>query len=285
MAVGDHLERSQTILVELENSNSPDIAYERQAAADLVESNRLFRLTAASAGDTATASLLEDLERVLLEISNSPSEMSRRQLQDSAERNRRPGNSIQSESVRLPGTGAREKGSNMNRLYRNSLARGPLRRGPVGAGQADDRHATGCSRRWIGPARRWSGHKRRWANFVSTSIWTSSRCCWPRRSPLRSPRRSTRRVEKSRELRTHFVFDRGHDLYSRGMDALDQRDYDRALRDFDQYYKAAAEKKERARRRRALLEGVRAEQAGPPRRFPGHARATGEILSLQPLAE
>ena len=82
VAVGDHLERSQNILVELENSNSPDIAYERQAAADLVESNRLFRLTAASAGDTATASLLEDLERVLLEISNSPLEMSGRQLQD-----------------------------------------------------------------------------------------------------------------------------------------------------------------------------------------------------------
>jgi hypothetical protein len=82
VAVGDHLERSQTILVELENSDSPDIAYERQAAADLVESNRLFRLTAASAGDTATASVLEDLERVLLEVSNSPSEMSHRQLQD-----------------------------------------------------------------------------------------------------------------------------------------------------------------------------------------------------------
>jgi hypothetical protein len=82
VAVGDHLERSQTILVELENSNSLDIAYERQAAADLVESNRLFRLTAASAGDTATANLLDDLERVLIEISNSPSEMSRRQLQN-----------------------------------------------------------------------------------------------------------------------------------------------------------------------------------------------------------
>jgi len=81
VAVGDHLERSQTILVELENSESPDISYERKAAADLVESNRLFRLTAASAGDTATASVLEDLERALIEISNSPTEMSRHQLQ------------------------------------------------------------------------------------------------------------------------------------------------------------------------------------------------------------
>jgi hypothetical protein len=81
VAVGDHLERSQTILVELENASSPDIAYERQAAADLVESNRLFRQTASFAGDTATAGLLEDLERVLLEVANSPTEMSRRELQ------------------------------------------------------------------------------------------------------------------------------------------------------------------------------------------------------------
>jgi len=82
VAVGDHLERSQTILVELENSSVPDIAYERQAAADLVESNRLFRQTAAVTGDTATASLLEDLERVLIEVANSPSEMSSKQLRD-----------------------------------------------------------------------------------------------------------------------------------------------------------------------------------------------------------
>jgi hypothetical protein len=81
VAVGDHLERSQTILVELENSSSTNIEYERETAADLVESNRIFRQTAASAGDTATASVLEDLERVLIEISNSPSELSSRQLQ------------------------------------------------------------------------------------------------------------------------------------------------------------------------------------------------------------
>jgi HEAT repeat protein len=35
-----------------------------------------------------------------------------------------------------------------------------------------------------------------------------------------------------------------HDLYSRGMDSLDHRDYDRALQDFDRYYKAEADKKE-----------------------------------------
>jgi hypothetical protein len=52
-------------------------------------------------------------------------------------------------------------------------------------------------------------------------------------------------AEKWNELgKSHFIFDRGHDGYSRGLSALDSRDYDRALRDFDQYYKAASEKKE-----------------------------------------
>ena len=87
VAVGDHLERSQTMLVELSNAGAPksgqlDISYEQRAAEDLLESNRLYRQTAASAGDVATASLLEDLERVLLEVAHSPSAMSEKQLQD-----------------------------------------------------------------------------------------------------------------------------------------------------------------------------------------------------------
>jgi tetratricopeptide (TPR) repeat protein len=39
-------------------------------------------------------------------------------------------------------------------------------------------------------------------------------------------------------------FEHERDLYSRGMAALDQREYERALKDFDQYYKVAADKKE-----------------------------------------
>jgi hypothetical protein len=51
--------------------------------------------------------------------------------------------------------------------------------------------------------------------------------------------------EKMNErFRWNFQFDRARDLYSRGLAALDERDYDRALRDFDQYYKSAADKKE-----------------------------------------
>jgi hypothetical protein len=87
VAVGDHLERSQMILVELANAGKPaagnlDISYEQKTAEDLLESNRLYRQTALTSGDTATASLLEDLERVLLEIAHSPSEVSARQLDE-----------------------------------------------------------------------------------------------------------------------------------------------------------------------------------------------------------
>jgi anti-sigma factor RsiW len=87
VAVGDHLERSQTVLVELSNAGAPssgalDISYEQRAAEDLVESNRLYRQTAMSAGDAATANLLEELENVLLDIAHSPSEVSEKQLED-----------------------------------------------------------------------------------------------------------------------------------------------------------------------------------------------------------
>jgi hypothetical protein len=87
VAVGDHLERSQMILVELANAGAPaagrlDISYEQQTAEDLLESNRLYRQTAATNGDVATAALLEDLERVLLEIAHSPSEVSAHQLEE-----------------------------------------------------------------------------------------------------------------------------------------------------------------------------------------------------------
>ena len=87
VAVGDHLERSQMVLVELANADAPaagrlDISYEQQTAEDLLESNRLYRQTAATNGDVATAALLEELERALLEIAHSPSEVSARQLEE-----------------------------------------------------------------------------------------------------------------------------------------------------------------------------------------------------------
>jgi len=86
VAVGDHLERSQMVLAEL--SNAPDhkgkldITDERQMASELLDDNRLYRQTARSTGDTAVANVLDDLERVLLEIAHSPTEVSSGQLDD-----------------------------------------------------------------------------------------------------------------------------------------------------------------------------------------------------------
>jgi hypothetical protein len=79
VAVGDYLERSQMVLIELSNASPKrplDISSEQERAADLVSESRLYRQTAAHTGDTAVAGLLDELDRVLLEITHSPSELS-----------------------------------------------------------------------------------------------------------------------------------------------------------------------------------------------------------------
>ncbi|HTS29800.1 MAG TPA: hypothetical protein VMH81_28210 [Bryobacteraceae bacterium] len=84
VAVGDYLERSQMVLVELANANPKapmDISSEQERAADLVSESRLYRQTAAHTGDTAVASVLDDLDRVLLEIAHAPSQISPEELE------------------------------------------------------------------------------------------------------------------------------------------------------------------------------------------------------------
>jgi hypothetical protein len=74
-AVGDYLERSQIVLIGLANAdpNAPlDISLDQERARDLVSENRLYRQTAERTGQAGIASLLEDLERVLLEIEHAP---------------------------------------------------------------------------------------------------------------------------------------------------------------------------------------------------------------------
>ena len=65
--LGDHLDRSQMVLVELVSAGGTtgdvDISTERARAEQLVAVNRLYRQTAASTGDAAMASVLDDLER------------------------------------------------------------------------------------------------------------------------------------------------------------------------------------------------------------------------------
>ncbi len=86
VAVGDHLERSQMVLAELDTApdgkGKVDISDERRMAEDLLDDNRLYRQTARTTGDNSVASVLDDLERVLLEIAHSPSEISSEQLED-----------------------------------------------------------------------------------------------------------------------------------------------------------------------------------------------------------
>jgi hypothetical protein len=84
VAVGEHLEQSQMILIELVNNETKgtvDISGEQRRAEDLIGENRLYRQAAMKSGDTAVSSVLDELERVLLEIAHSPSKL------DSAEFN------------------------------------------------------------------------------------------------------------------------------------------------------------------------------------------------------
>jgi hypothetical protein len=78
VAVGEHLERSQMILIELVNNETKgpvDISGEQQRAEDLIGENRLYRQAALKSGDRAVSSVLDELERVLLDIAHSPSKL------------------------------------------------------------------------------------------------------------------------------------------------------------------------------------------------------------------
>jgi hypothetical protein len=89
IAVGDHLERSQMVLVELAHAESDgplDISAERQLADDLVASNRLYRQTAQQMGQASVAGVLDELERVLVEVARGPSTVSMQQLADIQQR-------------------------------------------------------------------------------------------------------------------------------------------------------------------------------------------------------
>ena len=94
VAVGDYLDRSQMVLIELANAGpdaASDISAAQQRAANLVGENRLYRQTAMATGDAAVASVLDELERVLLEIAHSPSRLSTEQLNELQRRLRTDG--------------------------------------------------------------------------------------------------------------------------------------------------------------------------------------------------
>ena len=109
VAVGDHLERSQMVLVELVNAKpgaALDISAEQHRAKDLVAANRLYRQTAQRAGETGVASVLDELERVLVEIANSPSKITSPQLAELRKRIESRGILFK---IRVVGTDVRER--------------------------------------------------------------------------------------------------------------------------------------------------------------------------------
>jgi hypothetical protein len=81
-SVADHLDRSERVLTDIMNTHEPgDISSEQRWAEDLVTTSRLYRQDAIDAGEQSIATVLDDLERNLLEIVHSPSKISAADLE------------------------------------------------------------------------------------------------------------------------------------------------------------------------------------------------------------
>jgi hypothetical protein len=81
-SVADHLDRSARVLSDIMNaSGRADISVEQRWAGDLLDTSRLYRQDALDAGEQSVASVLDDLERSLLEIVHTPSRASAADLE------------------------------------------------------------------------------------------------------------------------------------------------------------------------------------------------------------
>lgn len=110
VAIGHHLERSQMILVELANAPTDgplDVALERASAGELVSANRLYRQTALRSGETALAAVLDELERVLLEVAAGPERLAPADLEELQRRIEARGLLFK---IRVVGSQVRERG-------------------------------------------------------------------------------------------------------------------------------------------------------------------------------
>jgi hypothetical protein len=76
-AIADHLDRSQILLAELVNTPTLrraatlDISEEQRRAEELLDANRIYRQAATEAGEGTVADLLDQLERLLLELTHA----------------------------------------------------------------------------------------------------------------------------------------------------------------------------------------------------------------------
>jgi hypothetical protein len=71
--VEEHLERSQRVLVAASHAQAPgELEPARAVAADLVRDNRLYRQTALRTGEARLVDVLDELERLLVDLSKAP---------------------------------------------------------------------------------------------------------------------------------------------------------------------------------------------------------------------
>ncbi|GMR23419.1 MAG: hypothetical protein BMS9Abin37_1846 [Acidobacteriota bacterium] len=68
VALGEHLDRSEVLLLEVVNTEHGGIGQE--AARELLRESRLYRQTAYRVGDVATSDVLDELERLLLDVAH-----------------------------------------------------------------------------------------------------------------------------------------------------------------------------------------------------------------------
>ncbi|HKY34108.1 MAG TPA: hypothetical protein VJV23_16380 [Candidatus Polarisedimenticolia bacterium] len=93
VAVADHLERCQHLLTELTNAGAaagagsqesdpqPDLTLRQRQAETLLAAGRIYRQTAEGGKEHALAGILEDVERVLLEVAHAPARPEPRELE------------------------------------------------------------------------------------------------------------------------------------------------------------------------------------------------------------
>lgn len=82
-AVGNHLDRTQMVLLELSNvAEDGSIQASQEDVVDLLNANRLYRTTASQAGEAAVADTLDELERLLTEVAHLAPRLSARQAED-----------------------------------------------------------------------------------------------------------------------------------------------------------------------------------------------------------
>lgn len=112
VALSEHLERSEILVTELLNARSTDavLRLEQERARDLVDENRLLRQTALHLGNAAYSGLLDDLERLLLNVANCPGDLAPEELHTVQQR-------IESEGLlfklRITSADARRKEQNL----------------------------------------------------------------------------------------------------------------------------------------------------------------------------